>query len=71
MLYDAENNILSWEIAKGAISHAVELGNFIIHVSPAGTPVLIEIINASKFVGQFNKIKLSKLENVKQILPAG
>jgi hypothetical protein len=36
MEYDLEANILSWELAKGEISHAREFGNFIIHFSPAG-----------------------------------
>ena len=63
MFYDAEANLISWEIAKGEISHAREFGQFIIHLSPAGKPILIEILNASKFVKQFDKIKdIKKLE---------
>lgn len=57
MHYDAEANIISWEVAKGEINHAVELGNFIIHVSANGKPILIEILDGSKFRGQFDKIK--------------
>lgn len=57
MHYDPESNIISWEIAKDAISHARLVGNFIIHLSPSGKPVLIEMLDASKFVGQFDKIK--------------
>ncbi|MFA4941488.1 MAG: hypothetical protein WC582_02735 [Patescibacteria group bacterium] len=57
MEYDNEANIISWEIAKGEISHAREFGNFIIHLSPAGKPILVEILEASKFVGQLDKIK--------------
>ena len=33
MTYDAESNLLSWEISKGEIDHAKEIGNCIIHVS--------------------------------------
>lgn len=62
MNYDLEANILSWEIGKGKISHAHEFGNFIVHVSRAGKPVLIEILEASNF-----KSKLGKLETIKQI----
>ncbi len=57
MHYDLEANLISWEIAKGEISRAREFGNFIIHLSPKGKPVLIEILEVSKFVKQFDKIK--------------
>jgi len=66
MQYDAETNILSWEITKDPINHCLELGNFIIHLSKAKKPVLIEILNASKFVGQTDKIKLDGIK--KQIV---
>lgn len=56
MIYDPEANILSWELAGDPISHAREFGNFIIHLSKIGKPVLIEILEASKFVGQFKKL---------------
>jgi len=63
MIYDLEANILSWEISGGPISHARQFGNFIIHLSKAGQPVLIEILNASSFTGQFEKVKeLGKLK---------
>ena len=71
MRYDPEANLISWEIAKDAISHAREFGNFIIHFSPAGKPVLIEILDASKLVGQFNKIKeIGEAEKMEEITPA-
>jgi len=62
MHYDPEANLISWEITKDPISHAIELGNFIIHLSKSRTPVLIEIINATKFIGQFEKLKLEDLK---------
>ncbi len=68
MLYDAEANILCWELAKGEISHAREFGNFIIHLSSSGKPILIEILDASKFIGQFDKIK--NIKDIKNIVPA-
>jgi len=73
MLYDIDANILSWELSRGAISHTREFGNFIIHVSKNGTPVLVEILNASKFVGQIDKLKglkeLKEIKEFKQALP--
>lgn len=65
MNYDAEANIMSWEIGTGKIARAKEFGNFIVHLSPAGKPILVEILDASKF-----KTKLSKLETIKQISQA-
>ncbi|MBI4779672.1 DUF2283 domain-containing protein [Candidatus Falkowbacteria bacterium] len=66
MQYDIEANIISWEITKDPINHAMELGNFIIHLSKAKKPVLIEILNASKFVGQMDKVKFEGIK--KQIM---
>lgn len=53
------------ELGKGKISHAREFGNFIVHLSPAGKPVLIEILDASKF-----KTKLGQVDVIKQISQA-
>ena len=57
MNYDAEANLISWEIAEGKIDHVRELGNFIIHVSKSEKPLLIEILDASKYKNQFAKLK--------------
>jgi uncharacterized protein YuzE len=66
MLYDPESNIISWEVSKGVISHAKEIGNLIVHVSKSGKPILIEILEASSFINQFDKIK--DIKNIKTIL---
>jgi uncharacterized protein YuzE len=65
MNYDLEANIASWELGKGKIAHTIELGTFIVHISAAGKPILIEILEASSF-----KTKLSKLTTIKQISEA-
>ncbi|KKR32976.1 MAG: hypothetical protein UT64_C0017G0004 [Candidatus Falkowbacteria bacterium GW2011_GWF2_39_8] len=57
MIYDPEANIMSLELTKDPIVNAKEFGNFIIHFSKTGKPVLIEILDASKLVGQFDKVK--------------
>ena len=69
MIYDPEANIISWELAKGPISHTREFGNFIIHLSKANKPILIEILDASKFVGQFDKLKMPA--GIKQPMSVG
>ncbi|MBU1729981.1 DUF2283 domain-containing protein [Patescibacteria group bacterium] len=58
MYYDHESNLISWELTKDPIDRAIELGNFIIHLSKTKKPVLIEILNASKFAGQMDKKNL-------------
>lgn len=69
MHYDIEANIISIELASGQISNAREFGNFIIHVSPSGKPILLEILDASKFIGQIEKI--GDLKNIKKIRKLG
>lgn len=70
MNYDLESNIISWEVAKGKISHAHEFGNFIIHLSSAGKPILIEILDGSKFVGQLDILRdIKDLSEIKKIVP--
>lgn len=71
MIYDAEANIISLEVARGKISHARDFGNFIIHLSKAGKPLLIEILDASKFVGQLEKINnIKNIKELQKIMPA-
>ncbi|PIR94755.1 hypothetical protein COT95_02460 [Candidatus Falkowbacteria bacterium CG10_big_fil_rev_8_21_14_0_10_37_6] len=67
MFYDLESNLISVKLASGKIDHVIELGNFLIHVNKVNTPLLIEILDGGKFVGQFKKI--SK-QNVKKNLVA-
>ncbi len=62
MNYDIDANIISWEIGKGKITHVKEFGNFLVHLSPAGKPILIEILDATKF-----KTRLSNLKTLEQI----
>lgn len=65
MNYDAEANIISWEITKGKITKVLELGNLIIHVGANGKPILVEILEASKF-----KHRMAKFKTAQEISPA-
>ena len=69
MQYDSESNLISLEVAKGEISHTKEFGNFIIHVSSAGKPILVEILDATKFIGQLDKLKIKKPSDIKKAIP--
>ncbi len=66
MQYDLEANLISWELSKDPIDHCLEFGNFIIHLSKNKKPVLIEILNAAKFIGQTDKIRLGGIK--KQVM---
>lgn len=68
MIYDPEADIACLELAKGKITHAKDYGNFVIHLSKSGTPLLVEILEASKFIGQFGSLK--NLKDIKKIIPA-
>ena len=48
--YEPEADVLSWEVSKNPIDFAKEIGNFVVHFSKNQTPVLIEILEASKFL---------------------
>ena len=65
MNYDPETNIAYIELASFPIINTIELGDFIIHLSATNTPVLIEILNASKFKTKLSKINtIPKLETI-------
>ncbi|MEK7520127.1 MAG: DUF2283 domain-containing protein [Patescibacteria group bacterium] len=50
-IYDPESDILAWEPGSGAISYGTEMGNVIIHFSEHHAPVLIEVLEATKLLG--------------------
>lgn len=71
MIYDPEANLISIEVARGRIHHAREFGNFIIHLSKSGKPLLVEILDASKLVGQFDKLNnIKNIKDITEIAPA-
>lgn len=54
--YEPEANVLSWEVSHDPIDFAQESGNVIIHFSRRGTPVLVEILEARKFLSDAEKL---------------
>ncbi len=48
--YEPEADVLSWEINSDPIDYAKEMGNIVVHFSKKNIPVLIEILEAKKFL---------------------
>jgi hypothetical protein len=54
--YEPEADVLSWEFSKRNIFSAKESGNVVVHFTKDETPVLIEILEASKFLSTANAL---------------
>ena len=48
--YEPEADVLMWEITNQPIDYAKEIGDVVVHFTKDNTPVLIEILEASKFL---------------------
>lgn len=54
--YEPEADVLMWEISDSSIDHAKEIGNFVVHFTKNNVPVLIEILEASKFMAKTKNV---------------
>lgn len=54
--YEPEADVLMWEISNSSIDHAKEIGNFVVHFTKNNVPVLIEILEASKFMAKTKNV---------------
>ena len=50
--YEPEADVLMWEITDKPIEFAKEIGNVVVHFTKNDIPVLIEILEASKFLAR-------------------
>lgn len=48
--YAPDADILWWEVTKEPIDYAEEIGNVVVHFTKKHTPVLIEVLEATKFL---------------------
>lgn len=48
--YSPDVDALLIELSDEAVDHAEEAGPLIVHFSPSGEPVLLEILNAKEFL---------------------
>ncbi len=65
--YYEDADLISWKISKKPFEYATRTGDFVVHYSRDEEPVLIEILNASKFLKAANSILPKKIQ--KQVLP--
>lgn len=65
--YYEDADLISWKISKKPFEYATRTGDFVVHFSKNNEPVLIEILNASKFLKEANSTLPKKIQ--KQVLP--
>ena len=50
--YNAQEDILLYEVSSEPIDYAEETGSVVVHFTKEGKPVLLEIMDASKFLAE-------------------
>lgn len=65
--YYEDADLISWRISNKAYEHASRSGDFVVHFSKDDEPVLIEILNASKFLKETNNLLPKRIQN--EVLP--
>ena len=50
--YSSKEDILMYEVSDEPIDYAEEMDSVIVHFTKSGRPVLLEILDASKFLAQ-------------------
>lgn len=61
--YDKEDDILMIWLSKKKIDYAEQSGDLIVHFSKSDKPVLLEILEASKFLKQASEILPSEVKS--------
>ena len=54
--YEPEADVLSYEITNQPIDYAKEVGNIVVHFTSNHIPVLVEILEATKFLKKAEKL---------------
>ena len=50
--YEPEADVLLWEVSDKPIDSAKEVGNVVVHFTKNNIPVLIEVLEASRFLAK-------------------
>lgn len=53
--YDSETDIMLVQTGKGSVDHAEEMGPMIVHLTRAGKPILLEILDARDTLARMSK----------------
>lgn len=65
--YEPEADVLMWEITNKPIDYAKEIGDVVVHFTKNNMPVLIEILEASKFLAKAkNLIKKEDIVSIRK-----
>ena len=54
--YEPEADVLTYEITNQPIDYAQEIGNIVVHFTKNNIPVLIEILEATKFLKKAERL---------------
>lgn len=54
--YEPDADVLSYEITSQSIDYAKEIGDIVVHFTKNNIPVLIEILEATKFLKKAEKL---------------
>ncbi|MDO8495683.1 MAG: DUF2283 domain-containing protein [bacterium] len=54
--YEPEADVLTYEITNQSIDYAQEVGNIVVHFTKENKPVLVEILEATKFLNKAEKL---------------
>jgi len=60
--YDKGADVLSIEISKKSIDYAQEMGDFVVHFNKKDKPVLLEVLNAKRFLKKSFKLLPKKVQ---------
>lgn len=66
--YEPEADVLMWEITDKPIDFAKEIGNIVVHFTKNNMPVLIEILEASKFLARAKNLVEKDKTSVKKLV---
>ena len=68
--YEPEADVLSWEVSAKPIDFAKEIGNAVIHFTKDNTPVLFEILEASRFLKEAEGLIRGEFKIIPKKTPA-
>ena len=64
--YEPEADVLTWEITDKPIDYAKEIGDVVVHFTKNNMPVLIEILEASKFLAKVKNLVKENRISIKE-----